>query len=482
MVNNNIINHLKEVAANSVPDVIPLAKKPDLNIITVDVLEELFTSISKVNFEAVAGLSDGQALKQKHYLIITISELLKLAEKQNLGLTSYNGSLYVYNCTYWQSIEEPAFKQFLGQTAKKMGVYEFDADYHKFKDELLKQFESSAYLKQMKKDVNTVKINLLNGTFEITDGKRTLRIPRPGDFMTYRLPFEYDVTAEAPKFMKFLNEVLPEKSAQDVLAEYIASVFVRHIKFEKMLVLFGSGANGKSVVFEIVSALLGEQNISSYTLEDLTRSEYTRAMIADKLLNYASEISPRLDPTMLKSLASGEPIGARLPYKEPFVAKNYAKLMSNTNKLPSDVEITSGFFRRFLIIPFRCEIPEERQDKELAKKIISNELSGIFNWVLKGLDRILTNKRYSQCDIIEEEIEAFMKESDSVRMFIDDEEYAPSSDQQVPLKEIYSNYRGYCIENGYKACSNREFSKRLQKMKFHRFRSKYGWNILAIKK
>lgn len=92
--------------------------------------------------------------------------------------------------------------------------------------------------------------------------------------------------------MEFLNEVLPEIAAQNVIAEYLTFVFVKKIKFEKMLVLYGSGANGKSVMFEIVNALFGKENATSYSLEDLTNSDYVRAKIADKLLNYASEISP----------------------------------------------------------------------------------------------------------------------------------------------------------------------------------------------
>lgn len=185
---------------------------------------------------------------------------------------------------------------------------------------------------------------------------------------------------------------------------------------------------------------------------------------------------------MLKSLASGESVGARLPYKEPFVMEDYAKLIFNTNNLPSDVELTAGFFRRFLIIPFRVEIPEVKQDKELARKIIENELSGIFNWVLKRLDRILTNKRFTLCDIIEEEFKVYMKESNSVHMFIDEEGYVPSKIQEISLKELYASYRGYCIENGYKPCCNRELSKRIQKLGFTRTRTKLGINNLAEKK
>ena len=75
---------------------------------------------------------------------------------------------------------------------------------------------------------------------------------------------------------------------------------------------------------------------------------------------------------------------------------NYAKLIFNCDSLPSEVEQTLGFYRRWLIIYFDQIIPEKEQDKQLAKKIIESELSGVFNWVLEGLERLLEQKNACQ--------------------------------------------------------------------------------------
>ena len=85
-------------------------------------------------------------------------------------------------------------------------------------------------------------------------------------------------------------------------------------------------------------------------------------MIANKLVNYASEISGKLETSIFKQLVSGEPVEARLPYGKPFSITGYAKLIFNCNELPKDVEQTRGYFRRFLIIPFEVTIPEAEQD------------------------------------------------------------------------------------------------------------------------
>src|SRR5699024_11433451 len=112
-----------------------------------------------------------------------------------------------------------------------------------------------------------------------------------------------------------------------------------NLKLEKALLLYGSGRNGKSVLYDILNALLGKENFSSYTLQDLTdQSGYYRAMIANKLVNYASEINNKLEANFFKQLVSGEEVSARLPYGQPMQLRQYAKLIFNANELPRDVE------------------------------------------------------------------------------------------------------------------------------------------------
>ena len=106
-------------------------------------------------------------------------------------------------------------------------------------------------------------------------------------------------------------------------------------------------------------------------------------------------------------------------YGKPFTMREYGKLMFNCNELPKEVEQTNAFFRRFLIIPFNQTIPESEQDPELAKKIIASELSGVFNWLLDGLRRLLSQKKFTQSEIVRNQIEAYRRESDSVAMFMD---------------------------------------------------------------
>jgi putative DNA primase/helicase len=83
------------------------------------------------------------------------------------------------------------------------------------------------------------------------------------DFITYQLPFDYNKAAAADQIMDFSNEVLPDITLQKIFAEFIGSVYIPSLKHETALLIHCGGANGKSVIFDIVRALIGAANISN---------------------------------------------------------------------------------------------------------------------------------------------------------------------------------------------------------------------------
>ncbi|MEI7677494.1 MAG: phage/plasmid primase, P4 family [Bacteroidales bacterium] len=410
---------------------------------------------------------DKMKVNQKHHLILSIENIMEVARKNNWGLCKNLNFIYLFNGAYWSEIDNNEFQSFLGNASEKMGVTKYTARFFQFREQLFKQFLSSSYLPTPLVSNDIVKINLLNGTFEITPNSSKLKKFNRDDFMTYQLPFAYEPKATAPIFQAYLDRVLPDQNLQYILAEFLGFVFMKNgnssIKIEKTLMLYGGGANGKSVFFQVVNALLGSENVSSYSLQSLTNENgYYRAKIANKLVNYASEISGTLETATFKQMVSGEPLEARLPYGDPFTLTQYAKLIFNANKLPRDVEHTNAYFRRFLIIPFEVTIPEEEQDKELHTKIIKNELSGVFNWVLEGLNRLLEQKNFTYSDVVQKAREDYELKSDSVRVFIDEMEYKKSPTEYVLRKELYREYRNFCNEEGFKAVSNTNFIERLE--------------------
>lgn len=450
----------------------------------LEILDRLLDKVESVEFRELAFLEDGEKLQKKHYLVIVVEEVLRLAEANRWGLCRNGDFIYLFNGTFWSRLEPDEVQGFLGMAAEHMGVDRFDARHYDFREKLYRQFVTTSHLPKPEPAKDCVLVNLENGTLEISPSGARLREHRREDFLTYVLPFSYNPKAPAPTFVQYLNRVLPDTEKQRILAEFLAYVFVRpsYLKLEKALVLYGTGANGKSVFFEIVEALLGRENVTNFSLQSLTDDKgYSRAKIVGKLVNYASEINASLEAAAFKALTSGESIEARLPYGQPFTATDYAKLIFNCNVLPKEVEHTEGFFRRFLIVHFDVTIPEHEQDKTLARKIIDDELSGVLNWVLEGLDRLLAQRNFSECLASHAILARYRRESDSVQMFLSEKGYQRSANEVETLDVLYNEYKAFCMDDGYKSASKKTFRERLESVGYQLTRRSIG-NVVFVEK
>ena len=430
-----------------------------------DVLKNLLLYIHAKSPREASQIQDDENITERMQIVITISFLLEKADKHQWPLVRYQNSFYVYTGSFWQKIHEDVLKNFLGTAAQRIGIQTLLAKHYGFRDHLIKQFKSDAFFEIPMQDHAVTMINLSNGTFVISPTARYLKPFDKDDFMLYKLSFPYETNAGCPKFLSYLDRVLPDINKQKVLAEFLGYVFLKNnvLKLEKGLILYGDGSNGKSVFFEIVLKLLGTDNVSNYTLQSLTDSTgYTRSLLPGKLLNYASEISSKMNPTMFKMLISGEPVEARMIYDKPFLLENYCKFMFNTNVLPKDIEHNEGFFRRFIIINFDQQIKDDEKNPKLAQEIVESELPGIFNWVLEGLDRVLKQQGFSHCPAIDNAIAEYRKLSDSVALFLEDGMFEPSIDESKSLKDVFGSYKLFCQHGNYTACSERTFSDRLR--------------------
>lgn len=449
------------------------------NLTHAEVLDVILDNLEPIDFRAEAELDEGDRLSQRVLDVLIVRRVLQVARSLDCGLCKNGDFIFTYNGEYWKVVEEDTLKSFLGKAAERCGIDPIPAEHFQFRDRLMKQFLASGHLSKPEPRGGVCLINLQNGTFEITPHSRVLREFRREDFLRYQLPFSFDPQATCPQWETFLNEILPDEQSRKVLAEYYGYIFTDR-KLEKALFNYGQGGNGKSVIGDVNTALFGEENITHYSLASLTQN-YHRAMLSNKLLNYSSEISNHLESDIFKKLASGEPIEARLPYGQPFIMTHYAKLAFNCNELPQAREHNEAFFRRFLIIPFNVTIPEEQRNPNLAKEIIETELPGVFNWVLDGLQRLLEQGKFSECEAARQALEVYRRESDSVAMFISEMGYqrVTCREQATLLSIIYTSYKTFCTDNGFRAVSTTNLRRRLEALGFECSRTNRGRLVFA---
>lgn len=447
----------------------------------MEVLDQLLVYIEPINFREYLKIPEEVNVAQKHIVVGIIKNLREVAEKYKWNIAKVYDYIYVYNGEYWAQIDRNVFKTFLGKVAIKLGCAEFESIHYEFKERLLKQFDTDGFLLPPSTIHKEILINLQNGTYEIINGKGNLREFDPKDFLTYQLPFRFNETADCPIFKSYLNKVLPDIDSQKVIQEFIGYVFLKEMNLEKCLVLTGSGQNGKSVFFNVICALLGDQNVLNYQMSSFSH-EYKRAKLVNVLLNYSSEKGNDLDVDTFKALVSGEPLQAREPYGKPFTVKNKVRFVINANELPKETEQTDAYFRRFLLIPFDVKISEEEKDINLASKIINKELPGVFNWVLEGLRRLTEQEKFTYCEKSFLAVAEFRKQTDSIALFVEECNVVSDNFTRTALKDLYNDYKNYCSEDNYRPFAKRKFGSRLETLGFERTRLTDGSSAFFVKR
>jgi putative DNA primase/helicase len=411
-------------------------------------------------------------VKRQEYSVLVVKEFKKMVLAKKLDLKVFNKEIFFYNGKYWQNITEERFTSFLSNVAVKMGLKELVYEHHTFGNDLIKQFTHKNFSLSIT-DSNFTCINLQNGTFKFHKGKGKLYVHDKEDNLHYVLPFEYLPGTSCPKFIEYLEYCLPDEEKRLVIQEFMGYVFTPNevLNLEKCLLLYGEGSNGKSVLYRIINELLGKENISSYSIPQLTdksKGEYYVINLQNKLLNYCSDTKGAFDDTgVIKQLISGEKVTGRHPAGRPIEFVNNSKFIFNVNVLPSTPENVYGFFRRFEIIDFSVTIDESKKDRQLANKIIENELSGVFNWILIGLERLLKNKALTYCKANDLALERFKIKSNNVLEFLIDEKYevVTNIEYGIVFSELYQSYVSWISENGGHPLKKSNFKERIDAIK-----------------
>ena len=190
-------------------------------------------------------------------------------------------------------------------------------------------------------------IHIQNGVYDIKTGE--LIEANPEYLFTDPIPHKLSKSEETPTIDKLFSEwVAPEKV--QLLNEIASYCIYNGYPIHRMFILFGRGRNGKGQFRDFIVNLVGRQNRTASTLEQLINSRFETARLFNKKICTMGEINyTLLDRTaILKMLAGGDPIPGEMKNKAPFDFVNTAKLLINTNSLPQTSDKTDAFYSRHI--------------------------------------------------------------------------------------------------------------------------------------
>jgi putative DNA primase/helicase len=167
-------------------------------------------------------------------------------------------------------------------------------------------------------------------------------------------------------------------------------------------------------------------------------------------LALVDETPMRINEQRLKVLISGGLTLVDRKYRDPLSFYPLAKWIILGNQLPAVSDQTYGFWRRIKIIPFQTRFDDGQQDSSLAEKIIGGELSGVLNWAVGGLIRLLERGHFPPPPTaVAKALREGQRETNSVlAWWRDDDEHVADTEIETPRKLVYAAYSDWCTNNG----------------------------------
>jgi putative DNA primase/helicase len=239
------------------------------------------------------------------------------------------------------------------------------------------------------------------------------------------IPVKYDPNAKCPDWERFLSQVITPEDTP-TLQEWSGFCLLPNYSFHTMMWMLGNGRNGKGVWQRTIEGIIGPENISNIGLDEFDGNHrFAMYQLYGKLANFCSEpkTNKELQTSLLKYATGQDTIEAEIKNKQKRLSfKNYAKITVLANKFPKVYDQTLAFRERRLFLRFPNSFIGKNQIQNLEKVWLDNpeEKSGIVNWMLQGLHRLLKQghftKSRTQADI---EME-FLRASDSINAFINE--------------------------------------------------------------
>ncbi len=360
---------------------------------------------------------------------------------------------------------------------QKLGIYERDCE--EIIEKLIKYcmnlvydlwnpFYATVALKTLKHDTfeivqqfNTGNyLNLKNGVLDLSTYK--MHEHSPSYYCTVQLPFEYSTSSSTPVFDRFINDITcGDKDMQLLLQEMMGYCLCTSTSAEKAFYLHGGGCNGKSVFARILQLMVGEDNYSSASLTALNGT-FGLASLVNANVNIAAENnSGRVNSEIFKAIVSGDVVEVNRKYRDAINVKLHTKLVLLFNELPDSTDLTYGYFRKIILIPFKKTVSKEEMDVDLINKL-EKELSGIFHWAVEGLKRLRANNyQFTPCQACEDALNAYKQSLNPVASFFE-ESFAVEETGKVKKSEIYLAYMKYCNDNAYEVLQCQRFWKCLK--------------------
>lgn len=250
-----------------------------------------------------------------------------------------------------------------------------------------------------------------------------------------------------------------------IILEMIGDCLLKRALFQKMYLIYGEGGTGKSTLLRIITSLVGEENASFLSLQDLENTFYPWELVG-KLVNIGDDIpfGKINDSSLIKKLVSGERMMIQRKFGHPASFSNYATMIFTTNKLPNTADRTSGFMRRLVLIDMNTKI--QKPTTFFCDKLSEADFEYLIYLAASAIRAALERGELTRSFVVDNNLQAYQRMQSALSEYIDDENITRDSLIGRDVGSVFAEYALYCQLNGMRPIGKHSFVSELCSLLF----------------
>jgi P4 family phage/plasmid primase-like protien len=304
-------------------------------------------------------------------------------------------------------------------------------------------------------------VNVNNGTLDLRT--KTLHPHDRKDLISRLIPLDYDPNLKSELWERTLGLIL-KPEAISFMQRILGYCLTGSTKEQKMFILYGTGANGKTTILRTVTSIMKEYGSQSSINTFLEKKNdgilNDLARLQDKRLTLIPEYdeSKKLSEALIKNVTGGDAITCRFLFCEyvEFVPK--FKIIMATNHKPVIGGSDYGIKRRIIFVPFEYTIPTEQQNPKLMEEL-QGEYSAILSWLAEGAYRWYQEELCTPQFILDETAE-YLEENDLIDRFLSDV-CLLSDSESIQSSLLFEHFKMWREINNESDLSQKTFSQKL---------------------
>lgn len=283
----------------------------------------------------------------------------------------------------------------------------------------------------------------------------------PSYLSTVQLPLAWDPTATCPRFDTFLKGILTDDYVA-LVWEMLGYLLMSGNPLQQAFLFHGTGQNGKGVLMRVITALLGQENISAVSLDQLNNNRFAAAALYGKTANIAGDIDATYQESTaaFKSLTGEDTYSTEYKHRDAFTFTSWAVPVFSANEIPGSADVSEGYLRRWTVIHFHRHITEAEKIERLSDLLVE-ELPGIAVKAIEHLRALMERGHFDKTTgDVAEGMRAFADRIDQVRQWVD-QMCEPLHANREKATDVYASYKAWAESTGSGKLSAEKFYGRL---------------------